>query len=66
MDFTGFNMQDHYQAVVQERERQITEGRWRRRLGEARRTNEASCCATDAGAHDTRGIPAARAMPGTP
>lgn len=46
MDFTTFTMQDHFQAVVQERERQIEGTAWRRKFEEARRDNAAACCST--------------------
>jgi hypothetical protein len=47
MDFTAFTMQDHYRAVVEERERQIVRSGWLRELHEAGRRNTASCCAAE-------------------
>ena len=48
MDFTAFTMQDQYRAILQERERELSRGSWRRQLKQARRGNAAACC----GAYD--------------
>lgn len=52
MDFTGFTIEDHYRAVVQERERLIKNSAWRRKVAAARRENTAACC--DAFAADSQ------------
>lgn len=44
MDFTGFTIQEHYRAVVQERERLIKDSSWRRKFAEARNENTAARC----------------------
>ena len=46
-DFTGLGMQDHFKAIVAERERQIAGGAWRRRWKELHEPDaDPQCCST--------------------
>ena len=60
MDFTTFTMQDHFKAVVRERERQIENGAWRRKFEEVRRENTAACCSVYESATPSRSSPTPR------
>jgi hypothetical protein len=60
MDFTTFTMQDHFHAVVRERERQIENGAWRRKFEAARRENTAACCSVYEAATPSRPSPGRR------
>ena len=48
-DFTAFNLQDHYRAVVDQREREIASASWRRawmKRGEGAKQSRSETAAT--------------------
>ena len=66
-DFTGFGMQDHFRAIVAEREREIAASSWRRKwkklhAGDA----EPQCCSADENSrHSEQVVPRQALTPNT-